>query len=75
MQDYSGNFKSPEKKNPFLYIINVQEENEEPQSWEGTINALQKHSKDQFDSFESKFKKYIFKVLDLIDKNSKRSEA
>ena len=58
MQDFSGNFRSQTKANLFLYVVSLQEENEDSESsWEGSINTLRLYQKQQFEEFESKFNK------------------
>ena len=76
MQDFSGNFKSPTKANLFLYVVSLQEENEDSESsWEGSINTLRLYQKQQFEEFESKFNKQIEKVIDSVETNFKREFA
>ena len=40
MEDNVGNFKRSSNQNFFMYIINVQEEHEENDSWEGKVGAI-----------------------------------
>ena len=52
--DYTGNFLKQEKKNMFLFSIEVDQEDQEDgfETWEGMIQRLRRFTSKQFDSLQ-----------------------
>ena len=75
MGDYASHFTDTEDKNHFLFVVTVEEEEQEDTidtEWEGSINKMRKFTKQRFTFFEEKLDKHMAKINEQIETNAKR---
>ena len=75
--DYTGNFLKQEKKNMFLFSINIDQEDQEDgfETWEGLIQRLRRFNTKQFDSLQEQLKSQISSMKEQFETTSKRDQA